>query len=317
MPVDDRTRARLVLRRPDSEDVVFALEPGQPTTLGRDAGNSIVLASRFVSKRHALMSWTPRGLRIEDRDSSNGLTVNGLAVHAAELSTGDVIHLGDQRLDLEIDALPPSDSAAVSASPATPSRMMAASLVMLAMIGAVTAAYVIRRPRASEQAPPASAAPADVVAASGRASAAQVSTATSGVRSPVADVPIALFDSPEAQAVAQQAVARGGDPVGELFEAAQAAYDQGRIRDAYRLLNGALVRNGQHQPSQRLLLLVKTDRDTRLHSLQATVARADQQGRFDEAAQGWEAVQALTLEYEPLHARARAEATRLRQRAAQ
>ena len=315
MPVDDRTRARLVLRRPDSEDVTFALEPGQTTTLGRDAGNTIVLASRFVSKRHALMSWTPRGLRIEDQDSSNGLTVNGLAVPAADLSTGDVIHLGDQRLDFEIDPEPPPEIAAGSASPGKPGRMVAASLVTLAMIGGVTAAYVMRRPRGPEQAVPASTAPAETVAAS--ASAARVSTGASGVRSSMADVPIGLFDSPEAQAVAQQAVASGGDPVGELFGAAQAAYDEGKILDAYRFLNGALVRNGQHQPSQRLLLRVKTDRDTRLLSLQATAARADHEGRFDEAARGWEAMQALTLEYEPLHARARAEATRLRQRAAQ
>ena len=315
MPVDDRTRARLVLRRPDSEDVTFALEPGQPTTLGRDAGNTIVLASRFVSKRHALMSWTPRGLRIEDQDSSNGLTVNGLAVHAADLSTGDVIHLGDQRLDFEIDALPPPEIAAVSASPGKPGRMVAASLVTLAMIGGVTAAYVMRRPRAPEQAVPASTAPADAVAAS--ASAARVSTGpvASGPRWPTCRSGCSTrrrrkpSPSRRWRAAATRSASCSARP--------RPHTTRDRILDAYRFLNGALVRNGQHQPSQRLLLRVKTDRDTRLHSLQATAARADQQGRFDEAAQGWEAMQALTLEYEPLHARARAEATRLRQRAAQ
>ena len=313
MPADDRPRARLVLRRPDAEDVVFALAPGQPTTLGRDASNTIVLASRFVSKRHALMSWTPRGIRIEDQDSSNGLTVNGLAVHVAELSTGDVIHVGDQRLDFEIDPEPPPETPVGNGSPVKTRRIMTASLMALALIGGVTATYVMRRPRAIEQSAPVNAAQTGAA----NASAARVSTGASGVRSSVAEIPIALFDSPEAQAVAQQAVATGANPVDELFEAARAAYDKGRILDAYRFLNGALVRNGEHQPAQRLLLQVKTDRDTRLHSLQAGVARADQQGRFDEAARGWEAMQALTLEYEPLHARARAEATRLRQRAAQ
>jgi pSer/pThr/pTyr-binding forkhead associated (FHA) protein len=316
MPVDDRTRARLVLRRPDGEDKVFALETGQPTTLGRDAGNTIVLASRFVSKRHALMSWTPRGLRIEDRDSSNGMTVNGLAVHVAELSTGDVIHLGDQRLDLEIDVEPPADITAPVPSPGTPGRLVAASLVILAMIGGVMGVYVMRRPRASAQAAT-TLTPTEAVAAGAGANATRVRTGPGGVVSSVADVPIALFDSAEAQAVAQQAVATGEDPVGALFDAAKAAYDKGRILEAYRLLNGALVRNGQHQPSQRLLLPVKTDRDTRLHGLQATAAQAEQQGRWDEAAEAWKAMQALTLEYEPLHVRARAEATRLRQRAAQ
>ena len=59
------------------------------------------------------------------------------------------------------------------------------------------------------------------------------------------------------------------------------------------------------------------ERDLRLHSLQAAATRADEELKFDEAAQQWEAVQALTLDTEPLSARARTESARLRQRAAQ
>ena len=103
MSSHDRTPARLVLQRPDGEELVYALDHGRSITLGRDAGNTIVLASQFVSKRHALVSWTPRGVRIEDQDSANGLTVNGLTVHAAQLSSGDVIQIGDQRLVFEVE----------------------------------------------------------------------------------------------------------------------------------------------------------------------------------------------------------------------
>ncbi len=103
MSSHDRTPARLVLQRPDGEELVYALDQGRSVTLGRDAGNTIVLASQFVSKRHALVSWTPRGVRIEDQDSANGITVNGLTVHAAQLSSGDVIQIGDQRLVFEVE----------------------------------------------------------------------------------------------------------------------------------------------------------------------------------------------------------------------
>ena len=73
MSSHERTPARLVLQRPDGEELVYALDQGRSITLGRDAGNTIVLPSQFVSKRHALVSWTPRGVRIEDQDSANGI----------------------------------------------------------------------------------------------------------------------------------------------------------------------------------------------------------------------------------------------------
>ena len=103
MSSHERTPARLVLQRPDGEELVYALDQGRSLTLGREAGNTIVLASQFVSKRHALVSWTPRGVRIEDQDSANGITVNGLTVHAAQLSSGDVIQIGDQKLVFEVE----------------------------------------------------------------------------------------------------------------------------------------------------------------------------------------------------------------------
>ena len=97
----------------------------------------------------------------------------------------------------------------------------------------------------------------------------------------------------------------------------QLAYKNGRLLDAYRLLHGALLRDEQHEPARRLLLRVMGERDLRLRSLQAAATRADEELKFDEAAQQWEAVQALTLDTEPLNARARTESARLRQRAAQ
>ena len=128
----DRAPARLVLARPGGEEAVYALEQGRTVTLGREAGNTIVLPSQFVSKRHALVSWTPRGVRIEDQDSANGLTVNGLTVHAAQLSHGDVIELGDQRLVFEYEGQSPVASS--HAAPGAAGGNKAVRLVLVAVV---------------------------------------------------------------------------------------------------------------------------------------------------------------------------------------
>ena len=49
-------------------------------TLGRDAGNSIVLADPSVSGRHASIERTRDGWRIVDSGSTNGTVVNGRRV---------------------------------------------------------------------------------------------------------------------------------------------------------------------------------------------------------------------------------------------
>jgi len=303
MSSHERTPARLVLQRPDGEELVYALDQGRSITLGRDAGNTIVLASQFVSKRHALVSWTPRGVRIEDQDSANGITINGLTVHAAQLSSGDVIQIGDQQLVFEIEgqasASAPSPGGVAPGGGNKGLRLILAALfTMLVMIGGLAAIYVMFLAPAVEQATPSS-------------------TALREDPSLPPDTTIAPFDSPQAQAIEQQALAARDKPVDWLFDEGQLAYKNGRLLDAYRLLHGALLRDGQHESSRRLLLRVMGERELRLNSLKAAAARADEELKFDEAAQQWEAVQALTLDNEPLNAQARTESARLRQRAAQ
>lgn len=302
MSARDRSPSRLVLQRPDGEELVYALEHGRSITLGRDASNTIVLASQFVSKRHALVSWTPRGVRIEDQDSANGLTVNGLTVHAAQLSPGDVIQIGDQRLVFEVEgqeaAPPPAPGQAAAGGGNKGLKLVLAALfTLLAMVGGLAAVYVlVLKPRQE-------------VASAGRAPATDPSLP--------ADTKITPFDSPQAQAIEKQALAAKDRPVDWLFDEGQLAYRNGRLLDAYRLLHGALLRDEQHEQTRRLLLRVMGERDLRLRSLQAAASRADEELKFEEAAQQWEAVQALTLDTEPLNTRARTEAARLRQRATQ
>lgn len=303
MSASDRSPARLVLQRPDGEELVYALEQGRSITLGRDASNTIVLASQFVSKRHALVSWTPRGVRIEDQDSANGLTVNGLTVHAAQLSPGDVVQIGDQRLVFEAEGQAAVAAASHGSTPANPGNkglklMLAALFTMLAMAGILGAVYMlVIKPRADQR-----------------------TGNTEVLREDPSlppDTKITPFDSPQAQAIETQAIAAKDSPVGWLFDEGQLAYRNGRLLDAYRLLHGALHRDATHEPSRRLLLRVMGERDLRLRSLQAAATRAEEELKFEDAAQQWEALQALTLDTEALSARARAEAARLRQRATQ
>ena len=299
----DRASARLVLSRPDGEEAVYALEPGRTVTLGREAGNTIVLPSQFVSKRHALLSWTPRGMRIEDQDSANGLIVNGLTVHAAQLSHGDVIEIGDQRLVFEYDGQPSVASPAVTSGTASGNKSLKLALValltMLVMGVGLGAVYVFLL------------APSDVASSSGQAQAARPRLMSDP------DTPITPFDSPQAQAIEKRALTAKDRPVDWLYDEAQLSHSNGRLLDAYRLLHGALLRDETHEPSRSLLLRVIAEREVRLRGYESAARRAEDEMKFEEAAGQWEQVQAMTLGTEPLHASARTEAARLRKRAAQ
>lgn len=299
--MSDLEPARLVLQQPSGDALVYAVEQGRSVTIGRDAGNTIVLPSPFVSKRHALVSWSARGVRIEDQDSANGLSVNGLTVHAAQLSGGDVIQIGDQTLVFETEgeaSMAAPLPGQVSAPPPNKALrlLLVASLTMILLIGGLTAVYVLLL------------APA----------AATDGTTTRASRAPLsmpADTPISPFDSPQAVALQEQAEAAKGRPVDWIYDEGLLAVRNGRLLDAYRLFHGVLYRDASHQGARRALLRVMAERDLRLRSFQAAAERAEQELKFDEASRQWEQVLAMTLDNEALHARARTEAARLHERA--
>jgi len=297
----DIAPARLVLQQPSGDALVFPVEQGRSVTIGRDAANTIVLNSPFVSKRHALVTWSARGVRIEDQDSANGLSVNGLTVHAAQLSGGDVIQIGDQTLTFEAEgqvaASAPIPGQAAAPPPNKALRLvLVAVLTMLVLVIMLGAVYLLLLAPAAEQAP-----------TSARQSRTQASLP--------ADTPITPFDSPEAQAIETRALAAKSEPVDWIYDEGLLAVRTGRLLDAYRLFHGVLHRNADHAPARRELLRVMAERDIRLASFQAAADRAEQELKFDEAARQWEQILAMTLDKEPLHERARTEAARLHDRA--
>jgi predicted component of type VI protein secretion system len=67
-------------------------------TIGRDAGNDIVLESITVSRFHALLLRDADEMLLADLESTNGTLLNGVLVRPDEpvrLADGDVIHLGE------------------------------------------------------------------------------------------------------------------------------------------------------------------------------------------------------------------------------
>ena len=74
---------------------------GEDNRLGRVPENEITLTSPRVSRRHAAIRRTDKGIELFDVGSSNGTRVNGIAMRAripVSLSPGDRIQLADELL---------------------------------------------------------------------------------------------------------------------------------------------------------------------------------------------------------------------------
>ncbi len=69
---------------------------GEQLTVGRSAGNDLVLADPEVSRRHIRVLRRADGYAVEDTGSTNGTFVNGQRIsHLTLLQDGDTIELGD------------------------------------------------------------------------------------------------------------------------------------------------------------------------------------------------------------------------------
>jgi len=78
--------------------------PGAPAELplgaaeivvGRSDDADLQVASPLLSRRHLLFRKADGRVRCEDLDSANGMYLNGVRAHAADLYEGDTIQIGD------------------------------------------------------------------------------------------------------------------------------------------------------------------------------------------------------------------------------
>ncbi len=91
----NETDALLVVERGPVPSLRYALQAEQ-MTVGRSAGNDLVLADPEVSRRHVRVLRRADGFAVEDIGSTNGTFVNGQRIsHLTLLQDGDTIDLGD------------------------------------------------------------------------------------------------------------------------------------------------------------------------------------------------------------------------------
>ncbi|MBT8102784.1 MAG: FHA domain-containing protein [Gammaproteobacteria bacterium] len=94
--------ARLVVQL-TSEDVrELTLRKGN-ILIGRSKLCDIRIDSEFVSRRHALVSYSPGGATIVDLGSTNGTTVDGCEIKAHVLVPGETIVIGNCRIEYVLD----------------------------------------------------------------------------------------------------------------------------------------------------------------------------------------------------------------------
>jgi pSer/pThr/pTyr-binding forkhead associated (FHA) protein len=96
-----------ILQTPEEvtgEPVTFRILPGGIRTIGRAPQADFVVDVAMVSRIHCRLTAGPRGLEVEDLDSTNGTYVNGRRIRTAALVPGDRLRLG--RLELVVSHAP-------------------------------------------------------------------------------------------------------------------------------------------------------------------------------------------------------------------
>jgi hypothetical protein len=92
------------LRTPGSEAVLLALDwdgSQSELLLGRHESCDVVLSDPRVSRRHARLVFRDGSWVLQDLQSTNGTTVNGVRVGRCEVRPGDQLVLGHEQLKID------------------------------------------------------------------------------------------------------------------------------------------------------------------------------------------------------------------------
>jgi PAS domain-containing protein len=90
---------KLMIIAGPNRGTTYAVQEGE-STIGRQAGNTVVLQSAKVSKQHCVLVVNNDQVLLRDQGSSNGTFVNGVLVKAKPLKAGDRISVGEYVFEL-------------------------------------------------------------------------------------------------------------------------------------------------------------------------------------------------------------------------
>jgi len=88
-----RGKSTLTVTKGPLQGQVFDLDP-LPVIIGRDPECDLFLNNMTVSRQHAIIEKTDKGLVLRDLDSLNGTWIDGKVTDHAELADGTLIQIG-------------------------------------------------------------------------------------------------------------------------------------------------------------------------------------------------------------------------------
>jgi pSer/pThr/pTyr-binding forkhead associated (FHA) protein len=118
--------------------------------VGRDPECNVILSSRSVSRRHALVERIGEGWVVRDLGSANGLFVEGKRVAEAPLESGASVRFGDVEASFEAGDVRRTSGAerlaqSLSVAPARRTRPVAIFVVVTLAIAALVSATIWTR----------------------------------------------------------------------------------------------------------------------------------------------------------------------------
>jgi hypothetical protein len=268
----------LVWEKADGSKLEFPIAQTQPISLGREVGNTVVLDSNFVSKRHATVRYEGGQYIVEDLRSANGTRLNGAPVSISLLTPGDAIEVGDQTLRF-VDLAGSGKKKSARAG----SAQASAGFGKLARLGGVALVFgggllmVLRMVvLGGGSTPP----PMDIVdnSSAGRWTLADkepapLSTGTPGILKIVDQAKIAGVNANDA-----------------LFDEARTQYNAGRVLEAARLFAAVVERDPSREIAKIRLGEVRNELESEVAKHRAEAERMVGQLRYDDAASEWERV---------------------------
>ena len=138
--------AHLIVRDGPLRGRRFEVESGE-VSIGRESTDVLIEDDSEVSRSHAVVRASEGGVEVEDLGSTNGTFVNERRIsEPTSLSTGDILRVGQTRLDLEIEEDPNKTIVSGVVAPPTQEHSAPIDQVPPASTGSSPGDDVVREP---------------------------------------------------------------------------------------------------------------------------------------------------------------------------